>query len=88
MYLFQDAHEFLGQVLDQLKDEVDAVNNKIKESQGELQQAAITEAKEDDKEKEKDNCKEKDEKEFPLEFPNPTSKNFSFEVLHTISCTE
>ena len=66
---FQDAHEFLGQVLDQLKEEVDKLNKDISNIRGDANS--------------KSNGKTVEEIQ-----PNPTTKNFEFEVLHTITCTE
>ena len=62
----QDAHEFLGQVLDQLKDEVDKL---IKDEGGSSPD------------------RENDGSILEETYPNPTARNFEFEVLHTITCS-
>ncbi|XP_060556137.1 ubiquitin carboxyl-terminal hydrolase 37-like isoform X2 [Ruditapes philippinarum] len=67
-----DAHEFLGQVLDQLKEEV------IKASRG-----TPTPNKENE-----GGAENKAEAVQPFNGNNPITVNFEFEVLHTLTCLQ
>ena len=63
--ILQDAHEFLGQVLDQLKEEVVDVNKSTPSPS-------------------RDPAEETTERDSV----NPTTVNFEFEVMHTITCLQ
>lgn len=70
--LFQDAHEFLGQVLDQLKEEVIKVSK-----------ATPTPNKENE-----NGAENRVEDTPPCSGNNPITVNFEFEVLHTLTCLQ
>ncbi len=74
-YFLKDAHEFLGQVLDQLKEEADKLN---KDHSG-----ADDSGSSDDEARVNRSLLTGEQV-----FLNPTSRNFEFEVLHTITCTK
>ena len=65
--LTQDAHEFLGQVLDQLKEEVVKISKSTP--------SPVREHIEENGDSE-------------LDYINPTTVNFEFEVMHTIRCLQ
>ena len=58
---FQDAHEFLNQVLDQLKEEVSKVNGSATNP-------------------------DQVDRTIHEQLLNPTTINFEFEIVHTITC--
>lgn len=70
--ILQDAHEFLGQVLDQLKEEVIKISKATptpnKENEGGVENLI--------------------EPASPYSGHNPITVNFEFEVLHTLTCLQ
>ena len=87
IFSLQDAHEFLGQVLDQLKEEVIGINKLgLSPSVNPADPKVVT----SDPSVAEIKVEEEETNKSPLEaqFNNPTLLNFEFEVQHTIQCLE